>query len=311
MNNKIHRLRAFIFRHKIILLLIILLILPVFILLLLRLSNFISTITGIDLYVSGVSNGEMFIFLGSYIGGVITLSALYFTITENRKAMRFQLEDARIDKELEYLADGLSKLNSITALKIFTEFNSLVPSADGYKGNEIAEIKCKINFEREQILSARIILSMKTTMLDKIEKCSNCKNQCRMYKIKSDFIEKYYETECKLYKILASIERYISDSTQNLRCSHLKRESEQLLNDPLTTEVMKELCRDVIKKCDESIKDTTELIKSIEEEFEEIVKFHNDEHTMLLYNSKNYHFERKQRNYKSCFAFVSKSRGEE
>ena len=308
------KLVSYIYKHKFIFFIMLMLVLPAIILLFLRFSNYIATMTGIDLYIYGISNGEMFLFLGGYIGGIVTLTALYFTITENRKILSYQMEDVRIDKELEHIADAITKLNPLATLKIFANFNALVPDKDKYRGNEMAEIKNMLNYEREQLLFARTTLTMKTTILDVHQKCNDCNNKCSLHNIKTVFITKYCEIDNKLYNALATIETYISDTSSNLRFKMNKIEAEQLLNAALLepiTEAAKERLVGIIDTCNDSIKDTSVLEESIKKVFDEMVEFHNEGMAVLLHNAKSYHFERKHRNYKSCFETGWKNRSSE
>jgi len=259
---------------------------------LINIGNSVFSVTGHKINPEGINNAEIFMFWGSYLGGVVTLLGVVMTIQYSRKTHFHQMEIEKLNEERAHFSTAITKLNSLAISKIWESFRALYIGTEGYNDADIFNLKQMIIHEREQICAARVELSMNTFILDESEKCLKCQKQCDIQQISAEFREQYYDTESKLYDCLSVINNVIEISVANARYRMLVYKNEQILKGDISEEDRKYFLEHN-EAFRSKIVDMSALDEQLATSIESIANFHISGKTDLLYKSKSYYYLKK------------------
>lgn len=156
-------------RRKICSMLVVVLIVPILIIVMLNMLNWISYKCNIDINPIGVSNVEWVLFWGAYLGGVCTLIAVYYTITQNQKTFIYQYKMQAITKEKEIISHVLI---SLRILPIFNVLNIATNSALDDK--QVGSILKYTTDTQDNLDAGMVKLSFETSIYHDL--CKICKH---------------------------------------------------------------------------------------------------------------------------------------
>lgn len=257
---------------------------------------------GIDINVPNVDASVWFIFSGNYLGGVMTLVGVMFTLKDGRKIYQHGKELEDIDKEKEKLGKAICELNVLVPNTIFQWFNSLPIKEKGYDSVEVASVRRSIMEEMGKINKLKLEVMFFTDAYYMTTGCSACKNPCKIQGILPEFQRIYEMIGQRIFDILKEINLYIGDISnndlQNALIDAYRAENEkcQKIGQP------PQYSEEVIKECENKIVDVKFRQDKICAALNEISGYNQNEIPQLCNLARGYIIGRKENAYKKCFS---------
>lgn len=231
-------------------------------------GNLLFEATGYKINPNGVNNAVIFAFFGSYLGGVVTLLGVVYTILANKKRNDYKIEIDLLNEERGHFTSILSKLSPLGTLNCISRFVEL-PFIEKVSYKDISNSKQMINDEKRLITDANIELELNTYILDGL---NNGDDQAV---IKIAFKKKYQETYDTLWSFLLASEKYI-DHAREVKYQ-LEQKIPEIKNNVI--DLNKKLHEGIIKVSDLHINEIPQLIAMLRTYYdlkkEEISKKYN------------------------------------
>lgn len=150
-----------------------------------------------------VGNKEWVGFLGSYLGGSITLCGVYLSFWHTNKNRIYDAEKQRIKKETEIITDHLKNIDISICSDIMRKYGKCTRTIDKNTIFILEDIIYTIDKKITDILKFDSFMNDYIDILYNPEECDSCNTVCDICNIKREFIEKYkiLDISCKLTKI--------------------------------------------------------------------------------------------------------------
>ncbi len=174
----------------------------------------------LSICVANVGNVEWLAFWGSYLSGIATLVAVYWTINHNSSMVKkqiannadmikYQFWQTYLNTEKENIAKVLFKINSYVSLEIRHAYLSLCPDELKYKSSNIQE---RIISEMSRIGQLNSELYATSDLALEFDNCKTCKiKTCCPQLISKEKFKNAFISACKDgLKDLATIQQFIS-----------------------------------------------------------------------------------------------------
>lgn len=197
----------------------------------LHIGNLINdTFPSVNINPFSIGNIEWFLFFGSYLGGVCTLIAVYFTMKQNQRVTTYQQEMQIYANEATVISNTLSSFNLWFVDKVFTEISNIKISNKVFDEIQVVSLIKSIIEEREKITQHQIKLALETSIYQ--DNCGRCKNKykCEKGKVIIAFSRDYTDTFNKQYKSLSDLKEYVDIKTNNLKNSKIIGIANNIMN---------------------------------------------------------------------------------
>ena len=262
-------------RNKIILLASIIVI-PLVLMFILHIGIALGNYCHVSISIEDVSSKDWFMFFGSYLGGVMTLFGVLYTLNYEQKEQQYHLVIDELNNEKTKLAFLINKLDVFLPIKIIQHFTSLPIQKEGYNSNDLAALKKWIIDELDNVFRLKRELLLLTYMCSEDMECSLCEHKCNLVIIKTKFQKIYTEIADEIYMILQDINDYINVESNNVRYKSLIILCKQ--RNELAEKIgEKQIYVDEIKKYESKIVDTDEQVKIITSKSIEISHYNEKE----------------------------------
>lgn len=229
----------------------------------------------ININVPNIDASSWFMFFGSYLAGVMTLTGVLITLKHERKMHQYEKSLGNIDKERERIGSAICKFNLLTPRSLYSQVNEMLVSPKGISSPDIIVLRQKVNEEMHNTLTARTELEFSTDIYFMAGNCAVCKKPCKIQAVIPEFIKAYDSIGAKIYDTLKKIDNYIFALERNQAYRTIGREDQTV--------------------------DTIPYQAEIDAALEEIAKFNENEIQQLMVLGRTYIEQKKQNAYKKCF----------
>lgn len=163
----------------------------------------------------GVEYREWVGFLGSYLGGSITLCGVYLSHLYTNKNRVYDAEKQKIKKESEVIIEHITQIDLSVCLDVLRDCGKSTRNMSDNTVYLLEDIIDKIDKKIENILKIDSFLNKHIDILYRSDACSNCDKKCDLYEIKLSFIENY--GDLNRVNNLSAIRDYIKQSIDLLK----------------------------------------------------------------------------------------------
>lgn len=229
----------------------------------------------ININVPNIDASSWFMFFGSYLAGVMTLTGVLITLKHERKMHQYEKSLENIDKERERIGNAICGFNLLAPRSLYGQINEMLVSPMGISSPDIIVLRQKVNEEMHKALVAKTELEFATDIFFMAGDCAACKKPCKIQSIIPEFIKMYDLVGTKIYNTLNKIDNYIFALERNQACRLAGLETQTVDIKPYQAE--------------------------IDAALEEIAKFNENEIQRLLVLGRTYIEQKKQNAYKKCF----------
>ena len=230
----------------------------------------------ININVPNVDAASWFMFLGSYLGGVMTLAGVMITLRHERNIHQYENAIENIEREKKKIGNAVCGFNLLAPGALYMQVNEMLASPMVDNVSDMAAIRLHVNEEMNKALVIRTELEFDTDIYSMTGNCAVCKKPCRIQTVLPEFIKTYDLIGVKIYDTLSKINDYI------LTCE--RNQAYRSMNG-----------------CENQIVDIKPYQDEISIALNEIAKFNQNEIQRLVFLGKEYIEQKKQNVYKNCF----------
>ena len=173
---------------------------------------------GFDFNVQGIAAADWFMFAGSYLGGVMTLLGVVATLKHERNVQRHQHMIESIHKEQDALCNIINGFNVFVPLACDVDITSALHKQGVDQTPDLSEVKRRIIEQMSLLLRNKAELHLQTNMCCASPQCENCKNPCKLPKVKEEFRQTYNTVYNGLYDAYEKLNTFASVIIRNSEC---------------------------------------------------------------------------------------------
>ncbi len=262
---------------------------------------------GININVPNVDASTWFMFLGSYLGGVMTLAGVIVTLKYQRNIYQHEKSLEIINSEKERLGMAICELNIFAPTEIYQRFVGLQITKEGYNIVEIAAIRHLIAEEMEKINQLKLETMFFTDIYAMTAGCSSCKKPCRIQTVLPEFQKMYGTVGNQIYETLREIDQFVADVQMNAFCNDRISEYNAVNARCQSLGQSPQYSETTIKDYENKRIDVKSRQSKIEAALTDISKYNQNEIPQLNNLAREYIVVKFQNAYKNCF---SSKRGE-
>lgn len=229
----------------------------------------------ININVPNIDAASWFMFFGSYLAGVMTLTGVLITLKHERKMHQYEKSLENIDKERERIGNAICGFNLLAPRSLYGQVNEMLVSPMGISSPDIIVLRQKVNEEMHKALTVRTELEFATDIYAMAGNCASCKKPCKIQAVIPEFIKTYDSIGTKIYDTLNKIDNYIFALERNQVCKSVELEDQTIDIKPYQDEINAAL--------------------------EEIAMFNQNGIQQLMVLGRTYIEQKKQNAYKKCF----------
>lgn len=273
---------------------------PFFIMFCLHIGIALGNYFGININVPNVDASTWFIFCGSYLGGIMTLTGVMITLKHERGIHQYEKSLESINKERESLGKAICDLNVFAPSTIYQRFNSLQITSKGYDSAEVAVIRQQLSEEMRKINALKLETMFFTDIYAMTLGCSTCKKPCRIQSILPEFQKLYEKVGGRLFEILQMVDSYVVNCVSNalyqalvIECQQENQKCQAFGQPPQHSEVE-------IENYKSKIIDIQPQREKLLAAMEEISKYNQDEIQRLSALAREYIAVKQQNEHKKC-----------
>ena len=255
----------------------------------------------ININVPSIDADDWFLFMGSYLGGVMALAGVMITLRQERNVHQYEKSLESIEKERDSLGNAICELNIFAPSILYQRFSSLPITSKGYDALGIAAVRQHLVEEEQKINMAKCKVIFFTDTFAMTAMCYGCKNPCRIQTILPEFQKTYEKVGNKIFSVLQMIDSYMGACENNVLCQafvngcqQVNRQETQLGRPPQYDET-------TIKEYESKIVDIAPLQKSIHNAIMEVNNYNQVEIPQLSNLAREYIEIKRQNAYKKCF----------
>lgn len=255
----------------------------------------------ININAPNIDAEDWFMFMGSYLGGVMTLAGVMITLKHERNAHQYEKSLESIEKEKDNLGNTICELNIFAPSTLYQRFNSLPITSKGYNSLEIASVRQQLAEEMQKINTAKLKVIFFTDIFAMTAGCSSCKKLCRIQTILPEFQKIYERVGNKIFSVLQMIDSYIVVCESNALYQALinncqqSNQQHQLLGQPPQYD------ETTIKEYESKIVDIALQRESIHNAIIEVSNYNQVEIPQLSSLAREYIAVKQQNARKKCF----------
>ena len=230
----------------------------------------------ININVPNVDAASWFMFSGSYLGGVMTLSGVMITLRYERKIHQYERSIENIEKEKEKIGKVICDFNLLAPGTLYLQVKEILASPAGINSSDLVSLRLRVSEEMNKALLDNTELEFYTDIYFMQGNCIACQRSCELRTIIPEFIKIYHSVGSKIYNTLNQISNYILAIERNQA-----RIAAGLGN---------------------QIEDIKPYQDNIDASLEEIAKFNQNEIKQLMGLGRKYIEQKEQNAYKNCFS---------
>ena len=191
-------------------------IIPFLIMVCLHIGIAVGRYFNININVPNVSAADWFMFIGSYLGGVMTLSGVMITLRYERNSHEYQLAVASIKEERCNISSLIEKIDVFAPSICYINFISVISIKEYDKLPDFSNVRNEIAKYLQKIYQSRTELTLCTDILFSSKNCYTCKQLCKLSEVQNDFSTTYNKVSKLLDDTLRFLYTYIVDTYQNI-----------------------------------------------------------------------------------------------
>ena len=250
-------------------------VLPFIVMLGLHVGIALGTYFHININVPNINAASWFMFLGSYLAGVMTLAGVVATLKHERKIHQYETAIYNIEQEREKIGNAICGFNLLAPRALYTQINEISALSEMFSVSDMTAIRLRVNEEMQKALMAKAELEFSTDVYFMAGNCATCQKPCKIQAIIPELIKVYDSVGTVIYDTLNKIDSYIFILERNQALISARLENQVADIKPYQVEI-----------------DTA---------LEEIAKLNQNEIQQLMDLGRAYIEQKKQNAYKKCF----------
>lgn len=263
-------------------------IIPFFIMICLHIGIALGRYFNININIPEITAADWFMFEGSYLGGVMTLVGVLFTLRYERKIHGHQLTVASIQEERRNISSLIEKLDVFGPSICYVDFNSVMSIKEWNKLPDFSNVRSEIAEYLRKIYQSRTELTLCTDILVTPQNCFVCEHPCRLSAVQNDFSSTYNKVSKLLDDTLRILDTYIVDTYQNTVRDELIRQYKQNIAECLAKGMTPSYTEKDIQTAEREKKDLTVQKAILEQKLAEVSQLSQNEFDQLLRFSREY-----------------------